>query len=106
MSDLDRYTSERRQCVAARNKYLDLVRKLDLSVKSLLTVDDVDITDNRIAGMNSQSSSKCVVEAREWPTIDKIITHFRKFSDLRKKHAGRMSRLRRPSAPALSDRCR
>jgi len=88
LSDLDRYISERRQCIAARNEYLELVRKLDLLVKSLLAVDEVDITDNRIVGMDSRSDSKCVVEAREWPTIDKIITHFRKFTDLRKKHRG------------------
>jgi hypothetical protein len=67
---------------------LELVRKLDLLVKSLLSVDEVDITDNRIGGMNSQSDSKCVVEAREWPTIDKIITHLKKFTEFRRKHRG------------------
>jgi hypothetical protein len=86
MSDVERYNQERKSCLVARKDYLDLVHKLEIQVQALLAVDDVQITDNRMVGMNSQSDSKCVIEAREWPNIDKIITHLKKFSDLRKKH--------------------
>jgi hypothetical protein len=85
MSDLERYGKERQQCVAARNEYLELVRKLEAQVKALLAVDDVEITDNRMVGMDSQTASKSTIEAREWPTIDKIITSLRRFTDLRKR---------------------
>lgn len=85
MSDVERYNQERKSCLVARKDYLDLVHKLENQVQALLAVDDVQITDNRMVGMNSQSESKCVVEAREWPTIDRIITHLKKFNDLRKK---------------------
>jgi hypothetical protein len=86
MSDVERYNQERKSCLVARKDYLELVHKLEIQVQSLLAVDDVQITDNRMVGMNSQTESKCVVEAREWPNIDKIITHLKKFNDLRKKH--------------------
>lgn len=74
--------------MAARNEYLQLIQKLALQVQALLDVDNVQITDNRIVGMNSQSVSKCFMEAREWPSIDKIITHLKRFNDLRKKQRG------------------
>ncbi|WP_254508726.1 hypothetical protein [Anatilimnocola floriformis] len=88
MSDLERYGKEKQQCVAARNEYLELVQKLEMQVKALLVVDEVQITDNRMVGMDSRSDSKCTMEAREWPTIDKIITSLRRFNDARKKQRG------------------
>lgn|GEM_PF-6440381 len=85
MSDLERYGRERQQCVEFRNEYLVLIHKLEAQVKALLSVDDVQITDNRMVGMNSQTESKFTMEAREWPTIDKIITALRRYNDARKK---------------------
>lgn len=85
MSDLERYAREKQQCIAARNEYLELIRKLEAQVKALLAVDEVEITDNRMVGMDSQSTSKSTMEAREWPTIEKIITSLRRFTDLRKR---------------------
>ena len=88
MSDLERYGKEQQQCIVARNEYLEIIRKLETQVKALLAVDEIQITDNRMVGMNSQSDSKFTMEAREWPTIDKIITSLKRFNDARKKQRG------------------